>query len=142
MSSLTGELRSATVTAATDVEVLVVRDADFHCLRERRPLIAVAMVRVLAQRLRAVEQSVDALLSFTGDRARPAQMAAGAGAAGGSQRGSLGRVWSEMVVSRRRDLAFLTLAAFVLTLVLVRAGGCTSPFASRSRPARWCASRT
>jgi CRP-like cAMP-binding protein len=120
MSSLTGELRSATVTAATDVEVLVVRDSDFDRLRERRPLIAVAMVRVLAQRLRAAEQSVDALLAFTDGAARPSLIdRAGHGA---SSRGSLGRVWSELVVSRRRDLAFLTLAAFVITLVLVRVG--------------------
>jgi CRP-like cAMP-binding protein len=121
MSSLTGELRSATVTAATDVEVLVVLDADFDRLRERRPLIAVAMVRVLAQRLLAAEQSVDTLLASTGDDVRPSLVAARAGSAG-TQRGSLGRVWSEMVVSRRRDLAFLTLAAFVVTLVLVRVG--------------------
>jgi CRP-like cAMP-binding protein len=121
MSSLTGELRSATVTASTDVEVLVVLDADFDRLRERRPLIAVAMVRVLAQRLLAAEQSVDTLLASTGADARPSLVAARAGSAG-TQRGSLGRVWSEMVVSRRRDLAFLTLAAFVVTLVLVRAG--------------------
>lgn len=125
MSSLTGELRSATVTAASEVELLLVRDADFDRLRERRPLVAVAMVRVLAQRLRAAEQSVDALLSLSGsgsgEGARPSQVEARAGASG-SQRGSLGRVWSELVVSRRRDLAFLTLAAFVVTLVLVRVG--------------------
>jgi CRP-like cAMP-binding protein len=121
MSSLTGELRSATVTAATAVEVLVVRDADFDRLRERRPLIAVAMVRVLAQRLRAAEQSVDELLASSEEGVRPSLVAARAGSAT-SQRGSLGRVWSEMVVSRRRDLAFLTLAAFVVTLVLVRVG--------------------
>ena len=35
-------------------------------------------------------------------------------------RGSIARVWRELVVARRRDLAFLTLAAFVATLLAVR----------------------
>src|SRR5579864_3287967 len=47
MSSLTGELRSATVTAKGDVECLVLSDADFDRLRERRPEIALALVRTL-----------------------------------------------------------------------------------------------
>ena len=63
MSSLTGELRSATVTAMTDVEVLVIADADFDRLRERRPEVAVALVRMLAKRLADAEQTVDALFT-------------------------------------------------------------------------------
>ena len=122
MSSLTGELRSATVTAVTDVEVLVVTDADFDALRERRPAIAVAMLRVIAKRLAEAERSLDVLLgSGVAEDAPLSAIAERAHQAGGKiQRGSLGRVWRELVVGRQRDLAFLTLASFVVTLVLVR----------------------
>jgi len=37
-----------------------------------------------------------------------------------THRSSIRRMWSELVVNRRRDLAFLTLASFVLTLLAVR----------------------
>ncbi len=124
MSSLTGELRSATVTAITDVEVLVVSDAYFDALRERRPAIAVAMLRVIAKRLGEAEHSLEVLLA-SGAGAESAPLSAIAArtehhASGKIQRGSLARVWRELVVSRQRDLAFLTLAAFVGTLILVR----------------------
>ena len=126
MSSLTGELRSATVTAVTDVEVLVVTDADFDALRERRPAIAVAMLRVIARRLGEAERSLDVLLGSGapgGEDAPLSAIAERAHQAGGKiQRGSLGRVWRELVVGRQRDLAFLTLASFVVMLVLVRVG--------------------
>jgi CRP-like cAMP-binding protein len=127
MSSLTGELRSATVTAVTDVEVLIVTDADFDALRERRPAIAVAMLRVIARRLAEAEHSLDVLLGSGALGAPGAEdvplsaIAERAHQAGGKiQRGSLGRVWRELVVGRQRDLAFLTLASFVVMLVLVR----------------------
>jgi CRP-like cAMP-binding protein len=126
MSSLTGELRSATVTAVTDIELLVLRDADFDALRERRPLIAVAMLRVIAKRLAEAERSLDTLLgSGAGEAGEAAPLSAIAErtahhAGAKMQRGSLSRVWRELVVGRRRDLAFLTLASFVVTLVLVR----------------------
>jgi CRP-like cAMP-binding protein len=122
MSSLTGELRSATVTAVTDVEVLVVTDADFDALRERRPAIAVAMLRVIAKRLAEAERSLDVLLDAgaAGDAPLSAIAERAHQAGGKIQRGSLGRVWRELVVGRQRDLAFLTLASFVVTLVLVR----------------------
>jgi CRP-like cAMP-binding protein len=122
MSSLTGELRSATVTAVTDVEVLVVTDADFDALRERRPAIAVAMLRVIARRLAEAERSLDVLLDAGAAEDAPlSAIAERAHQAGGKiQRGSLGRVWRELVVGRQRDLAFLTLASFVVMLVLVR----------------------
>jgi CRP-like cAMP-binding protein len=114
MSSLTGELRSATVTAVSDVEVLILADADFDRLRERRPEVALALVRVLAARLAQAEASVDKLLQATAaeDHARHGIPPA--------RRGSIRRVWRELVVNRERDLAFLTLAAFVATLIAVR----------------------
>jgi len=113
MASLTGELRSATVMATGDVEVLVIHDADFDRLRERRPEVAVALLRTLGQRLVDADRAIAALL--TEPAAEPA-----ATTPVHVQRGSIRRVWRELVVNRHRDLAFLTLASFVLTLVSVR----------------------
>ncbi len=114
MSSLTGELRSATVTALGEVEAMRIPDAAFDELRAHRPEVAVALVRILARRLADAERSVDELLSA------PAGQAPAAVAKGRAQRGSIGRAWSELVTSRGRDLGFLALAAFVLTLMAVR----------------------
>ena len=114
MSSLTGELRSATVTARSPLEVLRIADADFDALREQRPACAARLVRVLAGRLADTERTLDALL--TEERHRPAEDVSSAA----KPRGSVGRVWRELVVSRQRDLAFFTLTAFVLTVLLVR----------------------
>jgi len=119
MSSLTGELRSATVTANEDVEVLVIADRDFDALRERRPEVAVALLRILSERLAEAERSIDALFAH----AKAEDPAAGTHAelqGAKSKRGSFSRVWLELVVGKQRDCAFLTLAAFVLTLLLVR----------------------
>lgn len=115
MSSLTGELRSATVTALGDVEALVVPDAVFDDLRERRPVVAVALVRTLAERLAGAERAIEALLASPQDVAQAA-----AKADVKATRGSIARAWRELVVGRKKDLAFLTFAAFVATLVVVR----------------------
>jgi CRP-like cAMP-binding protein len=117
MSSLTGELRSATVTALGPVVVLVIADEDFDRLRERRPEVALHLVRVLAARLASSERSVEALLSGARSGERTTSAPHGHEQA---RAGSVRRAWYELVVSRERDLAFLTLAAFVLALVLVR----------------------
>ena len=114
MASLTGELRSATVIATDDVELLVIHDADFDRLRERRPEVAVALLRTLGKRLVDADRAIDALL------AAPDDPAADAAAPAGTAPGSIRRVWRELVVNHHRDLAFLTLAAFVVTLVVVR----------------------
>ena len=114
MSSLTGELRSATVTALGAVEALVIPDAVFDHLRERRPQVALHLVRLLAARLAAAERSVEALLTSKETHAK---------APHGHQqarKGSVRRVWRELVVNREKDLPFLTLAAFVLALLAVR----------------------
>lgn len=116
MSSLTGELRSATVTAAEEVEALVIADRDFDELRERRPEVAVALLRMLAARLAEAERSLDVLFASAHEEgvapsdAKPAE----------GKRGSFSRVWGELVVGKQRDLGFLTLAGFVVTLLLVR----------------------
>ncbi len=124
MSSLTGELRSATVTAASDVEALVMSDEEFDRLRERRPQIALSLLHLLGGRLHETERAIAALLATEADleadqeRARALEKAKGAA---GVRRGSIRRLFQELVVARRRDLAFLTLAAFVVTLLVVRA---------------------
>ncbi len=112
MSSLTGELRSATVIAKTDVDALVIADADFDRMRERRPQIAVALVRVLSSRLAEAEKNIDALLGGALPSAEAPKITV--------RRGSIWRVWQELVAGRGRDLAFLALAAFVITLAIVR----------------------
>jgi CRP-like cAMP-binding protein len=112
MSSLTGELRSATVLALEDVEALVIPDAAFDELRRRRPQVAVALVRTMAERLAAAERSIHDLLE-TPEKAPVARGVA-------VTRGSIARAWRELVVGRQKDVAFLTFAAFVVTLVAVR----------------------
>jgi CRP/FNR family cyclic AMP-dependent transcriptional regulator len=126
MSSITGELRSATVTARTEVRVLVIADRDFDLLREEQPQVALALVRVLGRRIGATERAIDALfgaeekLAPEVAHAKAIETATGTGV--DVRRGSLSRVWRQLVVARRRDIAFLTLAAFVLTLISVRLG--------------------
>jgi CRP-like cAMP-binding protein len=117
MSSLTGELRSATVIALGDVEALVVPDAVFDDLLARRPRVAVALVHMMAERLGAAERAIDTLLVSPQDAekaAAKAQVKPG--------RGSVARAWRELVVGRKKDLSFLTFAAFVTTLLVVRGG--------------------
>jgi len=116
MSSLTGELRSANVTALTDVRALVIADADFDGLRETRPEVAVKLVRLIASRLGAADKSIDGIFASSREAIDAAEKAAG----GKARRGSIARAWTELVVNRKRDLAFLTLAAFVMALLLVR----------------------
>jgi CRP-like cAMP-binding protein len=112
MSSLTGELRSATITATTDVEALVIADADFDRLREERPQVALALVRILASRIAEAERALEEL--FAG------RQTAVPGVAKTAQ-GSIARAWRELVIGRRRDLAFLTLSGFGVSLLAIRA---------------------
>ncbi|GAC1351877.1 MAG: hypothetical protein NVSMB1_09160 [Polyangiales bacterium] len=123
MSSLTGQLRSATVTALSEVDTLVIADADFDRLRERRPEVAIALIRVLAHRLADAERSIDALLSpaDNAEQRRAAIETATAGARPKLRRGSITRAFREVVAHHQRDLPFLTLTAFAVTLVLIRA---------------------
>lgn len=123
LASLTGELRSATVTATSDVTVLVLSDAEFDHLRARRPEIAVALVRIIAGRLGEAEHAIEAL--FDPARVSAATPAASvvdktSGRRREGRRGSVRRVWNELVIAKKRDLGFLALAAFVTTLIAVR----------------------
>ena len=112
MSSLTGGLRSATVVATSDCELVVIRDEVFDRLRERRPEVALALLRTLGKRLADAERAIDELLDARAEVASPLRTE--------PEAGSIRRAWRTLVMERRRDLAFLTLAAFVLTLVAVR----------------------
>jgi len=112
MASLTGELRSATVRALTPVKVLIIVDRDFDNIRYRRPEIAVSLLRVLGQRLRDAEQTLKSLL--LGPKVNSAL------AAPKLPRSTLSLLWRELVVNHEKDLAFLTLASFSVTLAVVR----------------------
>lgn len=112
MASLTGELRSATVRAVTAVDVLVISDRVFDRLRVQRPEVVVSLLRVLAQRLLEAEQTLQSLLA--GNGSIPAIVKPRL------TRSTLALLWRELVVNHEKDLAFLTLLAFVAALVLVR----------------------
>jgi CRP/FNR family cyclic AMP-dependent transcriptional regulator len=126
MSALTGELRSATVTAKTDVSALVITAEEFERLRERRPQIAVALLPLLAERLAQTEKATETLLAAPDDapdQTGDAQKKALDGAKGTGvkvERGSIRRLFLELVVARKRDLAFMTLVSFIATLLAVR----------------------
>jgi CRP-like cAMP-binding protein len=119
MSSLTGELRSATVVATGEVEALVIPDDVFDELRERRPAVAASLVRTMAARLAEAENTIHALLEGPVRDAVAPQLSI---RLGGVRRGSIGRAWRELVVGRKKDLSFLVFAGFVATLSLVRLG--------------------
>jgi CRP-like cAMP-binding protein len=119
MSSLTGELRSATVLATGDVEVLIMPDAVFDDLRRRRPLVAVSLVRTMAARMAEAEHTIQELLSHPVERGTAPP---GGNVVGGVRRGSIARAWRELVVGHKKDLSFLVFVAFVSTLLFVRAG--------------------
>lgn len=52
MSLLTGEPRSATITAITDTETFVLDKDDFDVILEKYPSISIAMSKIMSQRLR------------------------------------------------------------------------------------------
>ena len=120
MSSLTGELRSASATARTDVEVLVIGDSDFDRLRARRPEVAVSLVRTLAERLAETERSIDALITPASEDEARKSLALVPGAGAKMRRASIGRIFRELVVAHKEELPFLTLVGFGATLLLVR----------------------
>lgn len=124
MASLTGELRSATVTAVTAVEAWVITDRDFDRLRERRPEIAVQLVRTLAERLGEADRMLEALArspeSANRSNARPPDPRTKRALSSGKPR-AWKVLWRDLVVNRQKELPFLILAAFVLTLLAVRA---------------------
>jgi CRP-like cAMP-binding protein len=61
MSLLDGEPRSATITATTDVRLLVVERADFWRLLDEVPQLIRQILKVLSRRVRRLEQAASAL---------------------------------------------------------------------------------
>lgn len=113
MASLTGELRSATVVALTEVEVLVLSDLLFDGLRARRPQIAVSLVNTLAARLAQAERTLATLLDTEVSTSSSDQSRNPCGS-------RLAILWRELVVSHQKDMAFLVMVAFAVTLAAVR----------------------
>jgi CRP/FNR family transcriptional regulator, cyclic AMP receptor protein len=62
MSLLDGEPRSATITATTDVRLLVVERAHFWRLLDETPEVTRRILGVLSRRVRRLEQAANALL--------------------------------------------------------------------------------
>jgi len=62
MSLLDGESRSATITATTDVRLLVVDRSHFWRLLDETPDLVRRMLLVLSRRVRRLEQATNALL--------------------------------------------------------------------------------
>ncbi len=60
MSLVDGGPRSATVEADSDMRLLVVEGRQFSQLLQRAPLIAIKIMRVMSQRIRALEASASA----------------------------------------------------------------------------------
>jgi CRP-like cAMP-binding protein len=121
LALLTRELRSATVTAVDQVTALRIDRPEFDTLLARHPRIAVHFAREIGVRLADSDRALDALLaSAQGPGSADAQRLSGVTAAVSPQRGSLLRAFREGVVSRRHDLPFLALGAFLATLVAAR----------------------
>jgi CRP-like cAMP-binding protein len=62
MSLLDGEPRSATITATTDVRLLVVERTHFWRLLDETPEVTRRILGVLSRRVRRLEQAANALL--------------------------------------------------------------------------------
>jgi CRP-like cAMP-binding protein len=60
MAIMAGKERMATVTAVEDVEALRIPAREFEALLLRRPHVAVAILKTTVERLREVQQRIDA----------------------------------------------------------------------------------
>lgn len=65
MSLLDGEPRSATITATTDVQLLVVDRLHFSRLLDEAPDLTRRILTVLSRRVRRLEQAMNAILRGT-----------------------------------------------------------------------------
>ena len=125
MASFTGELRSATVTALEPTQALWIEDEVFERLLQRRPQVARFFVDMLAARLRKtddtlamvvnpereVEQRQEALRQATPEDNNPSV---------GPLRTVLLGIYRELVLSRKRDVAFITLFSLIVCLAVAR----------------------
>jgi CRP-like cAMP-binding protein len=115
---LTRELRSATVTALTDVDALRLDRDELEAFLKKHPSAAVHFARAIAARLVHTDAALDELLS--GKHGEAATHLSGIHPAIAPVRGSLKRAWRELVQSRRRELPFIALAGFVIALITIR----------------------
>jgi CRP-like cAMP-binding protein len=125
MALFTGELRAATVTATSAMQLLVIDHWHFMRLLRRHPVVAAHLAARMSARLRETEHLLGAVLDpaqsdaerrealHARDRVRPGRSAH-------RMRGALALAWRELVVSHRQELAFLMMVAFVVALVAVR----------------------
>jgi CRP-like cAMP-binding protein len=119
LALITRELRSATVTATSDVEALRIERDELHAFVRRHPEIAVHFAKEVASRLDATDRALDAALAQAPQSSASPPLLQGA-AAMRPARGSFRRAWRELVVSRKKELPFIALASFVVTLIAVR----------------------
>jgi CRP-like cAMP-binding protein len=119
LSLLTRELRSATVTAETAVRALRIERLDLEPLLGRHPRIAVHFLREVAARIRDADAALEGMLA-SGASAPEAARLTGRMAAVTPTRGSFARAWRELVLGRTRELPFVALLSFLVTLVAIR----------------------
>jgi CRP-like cAMP-binding protein len=119
LSMVTRELRSATVTALTEVRALRIEQVDFDLLIKRHPQIAVHFAREVGTRLADSDDTLDGLLE-RGSSPQGLSRLSGKMAAVAPVRGSFARAWRELVASHARELPFIALVSFLATLVTIR----------------------
>ena len=126
VSVLTRDLRSATVIATEPVYALRLERSDFEHLLASHPTIAVHFARLLATRLQESDAALDAVVAATEwtddpSASHPAleKLESYTPAANPAQ-ATIGRAWRELVISHRRELPFLALAALLAVLFLAR----------------------
>ena len=121
ISLLSRGLRSLTVTAETDVVALRLSRSLAEHLIARHPEIGLHFAREIANQTIASDELLDALLLEPGAQAHDAaQRLVGYSSAVVPAGGSIRRAWRELVVGSHRELPFIALAAFIVTLLLVR----------------------
>jgi CRP-like cAMP-binding protein len=120
LSLLTGELRSATVTAIGELQALRIDRVEFEALLGRHPQIAVHFAREIAARLADSDDALDLLLQAERHDDAPAHRLSGRTTAVTPVPGSLRRAFRELVSSRLREPPFLAMLAFLVALVAIR----------------------
>lgn len=123
ISLLSRGLHSATATATTPVVALRLPRPEFERIVSRHPAIAVHFAKEISRRVVEMDRLLDELLSESDATAAAAiHRLSGRTPAVVPARASIRRAWRELVLSRRRELPFFALAAFVVTLLAVRLG--------------------
>jgi CRP-like cAMP-binding protein len=122
LALLTRELRSATVTAITEVEALRLGRFEFEAILRRHPQVAVHFAKEIGARLVETDAALDALLvsAEASQRHAPAGRLLGVTPSVRTERGSLRRAFFELVLSHKGELPFMAMSAFVGALLAIR----------------------